>query len=360
MPVDFRELRLVSVAKTFGNGAGPRITALKDLSVNVGRGEFVALMGPSGSGKSTALSCLAGLLPLSGGSIWLDDKRIDFLPPEKRQFGVVFQNYALFPHMSVRKNVGFGLDMRRLPAAQVRSRVENALALVQLHGQGDKLPAQLSGGQQQRVAIARAIALEPPLVMMDEPLSNLDPQLRIETRDMVRRIHRELGRTTIYVTHDREEALVLADRIAVLSDGIVQQVAAAQEVVAHPANLRVARFMGYRNVIEFASEAGAQSGRIKLSRQGMRLSGTVRQPIHAGRVLAAIRPEDVAIALPETIDALVGVVESVSPLGPDSLVDVCLAGGVRMYVRASSRVALGDRIHLHVSPERVLVYPPDV
>jgi putative spermidine/putrescine transport system ATP-binding protein len=357
--VEFRELRLVGVTKTFGKGASPRITALKDLSLDVRRGEFVALMGPSGSGKSTALSCLAGLLPLSGGSIWLDDKRIDFLPPEKRRFGVVFQNYALFPHMSVRKNVGFGLDMRRLSAAQVRSRVENALALVQLHGQGDKLPAQLSGGQQQRVAIARAIALEPPLVMMDEPLSNLDPQLRIETRDMVRRIHRELGRTTIYVTHDREEALVLADRIVVLDDGIVQQVAAAHEVFAQPANLRVARYMGYRNVIEFASEAAAQSGQVELHREGIRLSGTVKQPVRGGLVLAAIRPEDVAIVPAPTNNALDGQVTSVSPCGVDSLIEVSLHGGMRMYVRASSAPALGDRLHVHVSPERVLVFPAE-
>src|SRR5207253_452451 len=159
---------------------------------------------------------IAGLLPLSSGAIWLDDVRIDELRPEKRGFGMVFQNYALFPHMSVRQNVGFGLRMRGAPRAEIDRRVARALELVQLRGHEDKLPGQLSGGQQQRVAIARAIVVEPPAVLMDEPLSNLDARLRLEMRAEIRRIHRELGRSTIYVTHDQDEALSLADRIVVL------------------------------------------------------------------------------------------------------------------------------------------------
>jgi putative spermidine/putrescine transport system ATP-binding protein len=259
--------------------------------------------------------------------------------------------------MSVRSNVGFGLAMRRLPAAQVRSRVDDALAFVQLQGQGDKLPSQLSGGQQQRVAIARAIALEPLLLMMDEPLSNLDPKLRIETRDEMRRIHRELGRTTLYVTHDREEALFLADRIVVLSEGTVQQVAPPEEVYGQPANLQVARFMGYRNVIEFEAERGPHPGQVALRREGIRIVGTAKQRADGGRVLAAIRPDDVAIGPDHTQNVLEGEVASVSYCGVDFLIEVSVAGGLRIHARTTSSVAPGARLRLHVAPERVLVYP---
>src|SRR5512143_3247460 len=174
MKHDFSELKLDRVTRRFAGAGGKAFNALDELTLTVKRGEFIALLGPSGCGKSTALSCIAGLLGLSGGSIWLDPLRIDTLPPEKRGFGMVFQNYALFPHMSVERNVGFGLRMRGVAAAEAAARVERALKLVQLTGQEEKLPGQLSGGQQQRVAIARAIVIEPPLILMDEPLSNLD------------------------------------------------------------------------------------------------------------------------------------------------------------------------------------------
>ena len=208
---DFRELRLDGMSRNFGT-----VNALKGVTLNVRRGEFIALLGPSGCGKSTALNCLAGLLTLSSGSIWLDQTRIDRLQPEDRGFGMVFQNYALFPHMSVRKNIGFGLAMQGLPKPEIKRKVDEALSIVRLGDQGDKLPGQLSGGQQQRVAIARAIVIEPPLVLMDEPLSNLDAKLRLEMRAEIRRIHDLIGSATIYVTHDQEEALSLADRIVVM------------------------------------------------------------------------------------------------------------------------------------------------
>ncbi len=223
--MSFNELQLKGVSRHFASPAGARVLALSELTVTVPRGEFVALLGPSGCGKTTALNCIAGLLPLTSGSIWLDELRIDILPSEKRGFGMVFQNYALFPHMTVRRNVGFGLRMRGIATAEAERRVTRALELVQLTGHEDKLPGQLSGGQQQRVALARAIVIEPPLVLMDEPLSNLDAKLRLEMRAEIRRIHRELGRATIYVTHDQDEALSLADRIIVMQDGVVQQIA---------------------------------------------------------------------------------------------------------------------------------------
>jgi putative spermidine/putrescine transport system ATP-binding protein len=205
------------------------------------------------------------------GSIWLDDKRIDGLPPEQRGFGMVFQNYALFPHMTVRDNIAFGLKMRKTPRPS-SSRVDEVMRLVRLEDQAGKLPAQLSGGQQQRVAIARAIVYEPPLVLMDEPLSNLDAQLRLAMRIEIRRLHQSLHLTTIYVTHDQEEALSMADRLVVLRDGVVQQVGTPDEVYAHPANRYVAGFMGYRNMLEFDVES-TPTGSAVLAAEGRPADG---------------------------------------------------------------------------------------
>src|SRR3954453_14873563 len=224
---NFRSFGLDGVSPYFGS-----LRALADVTLEVGRGEFIPLLGPSGCGKSTALNCLAGLLPLTGGSIWLDDARIDRLKPEERGFGMVFQNYALFPHMSVRKNIGFGLAMQGLPKAEIARKVDEALTIVRLGDQAEKLPGQLSGGQQQRVAIARAIVIEPPLVLMDEPLSNLDAKLRLAMLTEIKRIHNELGRLTVYVTHDQDEALSLADRIVVLHEGKTQQIGKPEELYA--------------------------------------------------------------------------------------------------------------------------------
>src|SRR5215212_10379049 len=247
---DFRELRLERLSREFGT-----LNAVKDVSLTIRKGEFIALLGPSGCGKSTTLNLIAGLLPATGGGIWLDERRIDGLRPEERGFGMVFQNYALFPHMSVTRNVGFGLKMRGVPRADAQRRVEEAIGMVRLKGQERKLPGQLSGGQQQRVAIASAIVVEPPLVLMDEPLSNLDAKLRLEMRAEIRRIHNTLGATTLYVTHDQDEALSMSDRIVVLQEGRVQQIGAPDEVYAQPANLHVARFMGFRNVLELDVDA---------------------------------------------------------------------------------------------------------
>jgi putative spermidine/putrescine transport system ATP-binding protein len=282
----FRKLRLDGVRRDFG-----ALNALKDVSLDVGRGEFIALLGPSGCGKSTALNCLAGLLPLTGGGIWLDDERIDRLPPERRGFGMVFQNYALFPHMSVRKNIGFGLRMQGRPKAEIAQKVEEALGLVHLAEQAAKLPGQLSGGQQQRVAIARAIVIEPPLVLMDEPLSNLDAKLRLEMRAEIRRIHNSVGSTTIYVTHDQDEALSLADRIVVLRDGMVRQVGTPGELYGRPAHPDVAEFMGYRNLVR-SRVAGLGNGVATVQVGGAKLSGVPVEQLADGEAIVAIRPED--------------------------------------------------------------------
>jgi putative spermidine/putrescine transport system ATP-binding protein len=357
-------LRLEGVTRRFGRPGSP--PALSDLSVTVKRGEFVAFLGPSGCGKSTALNCIAGLLPLSAGAIWLNEDRLDVLPPEKRGFGMVFQNYALFPHMTVRKNVQFGLLMRGVAAAERERRTAHALALVQLVGHEDKLPAQLSGGQQQRVAIARAIVVEPRLVLMDEPLSNLDAKLRLEMRAEIRRIHRELGRTTIYVTHDQDEALSMADRIVVLQDGTTQQIGSPEEVYAQPANLHVARFMGFRNVFEldvdslagdqvtFRGPWGSLRGTLK-QKLGASGSGGRRDP--GRRAVAAIRPDEIALGPASAANAITGEVDGVEYYGRDCLVEIVTDGGLRLYARTQGRVERGATVHAAVPPERVLVYP---
>jgi putative spermidine/putrescine transport system ATP-binding protein len=347
--VTFEQLRLDGVSRSFGTA-----NALRDLDLTITRGEFVALLGPSGCGKSTALNCLAGLLPLTGGSIWLDDTRIDGRPPEQRGFGMVFQNYALFPHMSVRANVGFGLKMRKVGRTSARSRVDEALRLVQLTEHAAKFPAQLSGGQQQRVAIARAVVLEPPVVLMDEPLSNLDAKLRLEMRMEIRRLHQTLGLTTVYVTHDQEEALSLADRLVVLREGAVQQIGTPEEVYAQPVNSYVASFMGYRNLLEVAVTR-ATGSTLTVEGNGVRLTG--RGSLTEGPARAAIRPEDFTVG-DGTENALDVKVEIVEYHGRELSVSARLATGVPVYFRTDKRLAPGDTVQLGVPAERVLVFAP--
>ena len=350
----FSELRLDGIGRSFGNQA-----ALRDLSLTIRGGEFIALLGPSGCGKSTALNCVAGLMPLTTGSIWLDDRRIDGVPPEQRRFGMVFQNYALFPHMTVRDNIAFGLKMRKVPKSDLLRRVDDVMRLVRLEEHAEKLPPQLSGGQQQRVAIARAIVYEPPLVLMDEPLSNLDAQLRLAMRTEIRRLHQTLHLTTIYVTHDQEEALSMADRLVVLREGVVQQVGSPDEVYGDPANRYVAGFMGYRNMLtlDAAQAAGKEA---VVTGPGVRLTGRAFGQIDAGpgRAVAAIRPEDIVVgaAGPNQIEVTAEVVEY---HGREMLVQARLAGGDPLYFRTESRPAPGDAITVSVPPERVLVYPAD-
>jgi putative spermidine/putrescine transport system ATP-binding protein len=359
MKNDFKELRLDRVTRRFAAAGGKAFNALNELTLTVKRGEFICLLGPSGCGKSTALNCIAGLMQLSGGSIWLDDQRIDTLPPEKRGFGMVFQNYALFPHMTVAKNIGFGLRMRGLSPTDVAPRVAHALKLVQLTGQEHKLPGQLSGGQQQRVAIARAIVIEPPLILMDEPLSNLDAKLRIETRAEIRRIHRELDRTTIYVTHDQDEALSLADRIVVMKDGVVQQIGTPAEVYSQPANLHVARFMGYRNVLEL-DVVREDGDRIALESQDIAITGVRKQPLVDARAAVAIRPEEISVGEgPGGLNTVSGRVENVEYCGRDSLLDVITLSGTLLHVRGPVTTALNDTVRVYVPVERALVYPAD-
>ena len=237
-------IRFRKVTKNFGT-----VRVVEDLDLDIARGEFVSLLGPSGSGKTTLLMMLAGFESVSGGSILLDGQKIDDLPPYKRDMGVVFQNYALFPHMNVTRNVAFPLDMRGISKAETAERVKKALDMVQLGDLADRQPGQLSGGQQQRVALARALVFEPRVVLMDEPLGALDKQLREQMQLDIRDLHRRLGLTIIFVTHDQDEALTMSDRIAVFNHGRIQQCASPREVYDHPSNRFVAEFIGETNLL---------------------------------------------------------------------------------------------------------------
>ena len=343
------ELRLDGVTRRFGDQV-----ALDGFDLAIRGGEFIALLGPSGCGKTTALNCLAGLLPLSGGSIWLDDERIDGLPPERRGFGMVFQNYALFPHLSVRRNVAFGLAMHGVAKQEAADRVEQVLDLVGLQPHAEKYPAQLSGGQQQRVAIARAVVMEPSLMLMDEPLSNLDAKLRLEMRTEIRRLHQQLGLTTVYVTHDQEEALSLADRLVLLRDGVVEQVGPPEELYPQPASAYVAGFMGYRNLLEMEAEVGASDGQVIVGAKGFKLRGTDRRDGSGRRVICAIRPEDLQPGDgPNPVDARVVVAEY---RGQDIAIEAMTEQGTALHVLTTERLVPGDTVTLSADPERVLVF----
>ncbi len=350
----FDRLELKDVGRRFGDR-----DALQGLDLTISSGEFIALLGPSGCGKSTALNCIAGLLPLTDGSMWIDNERFDDVPAERRGFGMVFQNYALFPHMTVRKNIAFGLEMRKVAKADIARRVDDAIGLVRLEEHTDKLPGQLSGGQQQRVAIARAIVLEPRLVLMDEPLSNLDAKLRLEMRGEIKRIHQSLGLTTIYVTHDQEEALSMADRLVVLRSGRVQQVGSPLELHGKPSNWFVADFMGCRNLLDMTADAPARSGeRVTVSGGGLTLTGEAVNSLAKGEaVKVAIRPEDLLIrdgaAMPGDTESVVSTTEYV---GREFSVNAD-AGDHVLHARSRVDHEPGSRVHLYADPKRILVYP---
>ena len=261
------ELRLEGIGKRFGE-----VQALNDVSLTVERGELLTILGPSGSGKTTLLKVVAGFETPDRGSVKVDGFEIASLPPAKRDIGMVFQNYALFPHLSVRGNVAFPLEMRRLGKADIDRRVNETLGLVELAGYDERLPRQLSGGQQQRVALARAIVFNPRLLLLDEPFGALDRKLRETLQLEVRRLQRRLGLTTIFITHDQEEALVLSDRIAVMNRGAIEQIATTTEIYERPANDFVADFVGESNIfhgtVSATDTVTLDNGRVLKARTG--------------------------------------------------------------------------------------------
>ena len=278
-------LRIGRLTKKFGE-----FTALADVSLDVREGEFVCFLGPSGCGKTTLLRAIAGLDIQTTGTVEQAGADISALPPSERDFGIVFQSYALFPNMTVTRNVAYGLESQRRARAEVRDRVRELLELVGLPDQGDKYPAQLSGGQQQRIALARAIAMSPGLLLLDEPLSALDAKVRTRLRYEVKALQRRLGITTIMVTHDQEEALTMADRIVVMNDGVIEQVGSPTEIYSEPASMFVADFIGTMNFV-----AAEVTGDEEVAAGGLAFACDTTGFSAGERVTAAIRPEDIVL-----------------------------------------------------------------
>ncbi|MGV6873614.1 ABC transporter ATP-binding protein [Pseudochelatococcus sp. B33] len=286
-PLAIPRIRFDQITKSYG---GHRV--IDGLSLDIAKGEFISLLGPSGSGKTTLLMILAGFEAATGGGVWLDGERIDHLPPHRRDMGVVFQNYALFPHMTVAENIAFPLQMRGLRKAEIAERVRRALDMVQLGAMSGRYPAQLSGGQQQRIALARALVFEPAVVLMDEPLGALDKQLREQMQLDIRKLHMRLGLTVVFVTHDQSEALTMSDRIAVFNKGVIEQIGTPREIYDHPATRFVAEFIGETNLIEGTVE------RVEGETATVRLPGGGEIGVPAGKaatasasVLVSVRPE---------------------------------------------------------------------
>ena len=280
-------LEIQEVTKRFG-----AFTALDRVSLEVFAGEFVCFLGPSGCGKTTLLRAIAGLDPQTSGRILQDGRDISRLPPSSRDFGIVFQSYALFPNLTVEKNVGYGLESGRRPREEVRARVTELLALVGMPTEGRKYPAQLSGGQQQRVALARALATSPGLLLLDEPLSALDARVRVRLRHEIRMLHRRLGVTTVMVTHDQEEALTMADRIVVMNQGVIDQVGTPEEIYGKPATAFVADFVGSMN---FMKGIVVAPGRVRAAGTELACADGALGLAQGSAVQVCLRPEDVAI-----------------------------------------------------------------
>jgi len=325
-------VQFIAVQKSYDG----QILVVKDLNLDVARGEFLTMLGPSGSGKTTCLMMLAGFEPATHGKIILDGRPINDVPPHKRGIGMVFQNYALFPHMTVAENVAFPLNVRKVPAGEVVDKVNRALEMVELPGFGNRRPAQLSGGQQQRIAVARALVFEPQLVLMDEPLGALDKQLREQMQYEIRHIHENLGVTMVYVTHDQAEALTMSDRIAVFNDGVVQQLATPADLYEKPENAFVAGFIGENNRLRgTVSEVNGNTCTVKLDEGGTVSAEKVDVGGVGARTTLSIRPERVELLGQDGAMAnrLSGRIEELIYLGDHIRVRMTVAGTDEFIVK---------------------------
>jgi multiple sugar transport system ATP-binding protein len=339
------------------------VVAVNDLDLLIKDGEFLVLVGPSGCGKTTALRCLAGLEEITAGQIKIDDRVVNRVPSKDRNIAMVFQSYALYPHMTVFNNLAFGLKLMKTPKQEIKRRVEEAAKILNLERYLDRKPKALSGGQRQRVALGRAIVREPAAFLMDEPLSNLDAKLRVQTRAEISRIQQRLGTTTVYVTHDQVEAMTMGDRIAVMRDGILQQVGPPPELYTRPVNKFVAAFIG-SPAMNFAT-VHADDGKLKLGDHELHLTGA-RAKVAAerkGRQLEiGFRPEDMEIAN-GTGDGFVRFpvkVDVVEYLGNQELLHTQTEGHeILALVPSEKKVQVGDRVELTISTDKLHMFDPE-
>ena len=354
-------LQLIGITKRYGD-----FRAVDDLSLDVADGEFVVLLGPSGCGKTTTLRTVAGFVEPTSGSVLLGERDITALPPWKRNAGLVFQSYALFPHITVAENIAFGLEMRKVPKADMAPRIAEALRLVRLDHLGDRLPRQLSGGQQQRVALARALVFHPDVLLLDEPLSNLDAKLRADVRVEIRELQRKLGLTTVMVTHDQEEALTMADRLVVMSEGRIRQIGTQQDLYERPAERFVADFVGRSSFIDGRMDGPGRfvsAGGLVVACDG---AGNGQRSGHAsGQASLALRPERLALmssAAPAMDNSFPGTVEFISYLGSQVDLHVRLTPLERVIVQIQNRPeaplpVIGSQVHVGWSKSTGRVFP---
>ncbi|MDA0425442.1 ABC transporter ATP-binding protein [Stutzerimonas frequens] len=354
-------LELRNVQKSYGNS---QIATLKDIALKIDAGEFLILVGPSGCGKSTLMNCIAGLENITGGEILVDGEDISQASPKDRDIAMVFQSYALYPTMSVRDNIAFGLKMRKVPAAKIEEEVARVAKLLQIEPLLERKPSQLSGGQQQRVAMGRALARRPKIYLFDEPLSNLDAKLRVEMRTEIKLMHQRLKTTTVYVTHDQIEAMTLGDKVAVMKDGVIQQFGTPHEIYNNPANLFVASFIGSPPMNFVPLRIRQRDGRwvgVLNSEQGsceLPLPITTDDGLRDRELILGIRPEQIGLAGVGTADFSLAVdIEVVEPTGPDTLV-VFTLNQVKACCRLTPDQAprVGETLNLQFDPRKALLF----
>lgn len=348
-------VRLDAVEKSYGT-----VRALSPTSLEIANGEFLTLLGPSGSGKTTILNLISGSISTSAGAIWIGGRNVTNLPPNRRELGMVFQNYALMPHMSVFENIAFPLRVRRLPEAEIRRRVEEVLNVIQLTGYGDRKPRELSGGQQQRIAIARCLVYNPDLILMDEPLGALDKKLRDQLQLEIKRIHRTLGVTLLYVTHDQSEALALSDRVCLMNAGQVEQIGTPDELYFKPRTVFAADFLGESNILDAAILPRGKLAMVRTP-EGFNFAG-VEATGSRSNARIMIRPESVLVTAlaSKTKNTVEGVVEDITLTGGVVDIRVRLKEGKlisarRLTTRDFRTMERGQPVALSVAPSDVVV-----
>ncbi|HDI75300.1 MAG: ABC transporter ATP-binding protein [Thermoprotei archaeon] len=351
-------VRLKNVSKRFG-----KVVAVDDVTLEIKEGEFFTFLGPSGCGKTTTLRIIAGLEYPDKGRIFFDDEDVTDVPPYKRNTGMVFQNYALWPHMTVFENISYGLKIRGYSKHEIKKKVDEVLELVQLKGLENRYPTQLSGGQQQRVALARALVIEPKVLLLDEPLSNLDARLRVEMREELKRLQKELKITTIYVTHDQEEALVISDRIAVMRQGRIMQVGEPDEVYRRPKNLFVATFLGRCSLIE-GKVVDVDKDLVTIAIDHIRIKGVLPDKdmkLRKGEeAYAVLKPEDFALRIddPSKANEFTGTVEWLFFVGPFNQIRLGL-GRISILVNVEPwfTPSLKSKVTVYIPYEYVIILP---
>jgi len=351
-------IKIRNAVKRYGNN-----TIISDLSLDIKEGEFFTLLGPSGCGKTTLLRMIAGFNTIEGGDFYFSDKRINDLDPAKRNIGMVFQNYAIFPHLTVKKNVAFGLQNRKQSKEHIEIETEKFLQLMQIAQFKERMPEKLSGGQQQRVALARALVIQPDVLLMDEPLSNLDAKLRVDMRTVIKSIQHNVGITTVYVTHDQEEAMAVSDRIAIMKDGFIQHVGTPKDIYQRPANLFVASFIGRTNLLDATLKIENNATYLVfLSGYKVLLDNVTDENRHDQKVLVSIRPEEFVITEDQEKGIPVVIEDSVF-LGLNTHYQVKFDDGKNAEIVQESRIDSiippGTKIHLTIKTEKINVFNED-